>query len=107
MVDLADVIKKSVAAGAGIIAFTADKAQEFVNEMVERGEMTREQGMSVTKEIVERGEATREKISEMIKTEVRRVIDEAHIANKDDLKRIEDKVDRLLLSVEHEQKEKQ
>jgi polyhydroxyalkanoate synthesis regulator phasin len=107
MVDFADVVKKSMAAGIGVLAFTADKAHEFVNDMVERGEMTREQGMSVTKEIVERGEAAREQLREIIKTEVRKVIDEVRIAGKDDLKRVEDKIDRLLLVVEHKEEESQ
>jgi polyhydroxyalkanoate synthesis regulator phasin len=100
MGDLAEIMKKSMAAGIGIIAFTANKAQEFVDDMVERGELTREQGTSIIKEIAQQGEETRKQLSEMMRAEVRKVVDEANIASKDDLKRLEDKIDYLILTMQ-------
>jgi polyhydroxyalkanoate synthesis regulator phasin len=103
MGDLAEIMKKSMAAGIGIIAFTANKAQELVDDMVERGELTREQGTSVIKEIAQQGEETRKQLSEMMRAEVRKVVDEANIASKDDIKRLEDKIDCLIMAMQPEE----
>lgn len=96
MTDIADLFRKGMLAGIGAISLTTDKAQEIVNELVERGEMTREQGTSMTSELLKRGEETRNQFREMIKSELRKALDEASIPSKDDLKRLEAKIDILL-----------
>lgn len=103
MAELSDIIRKSLSLSIGIVAFTAEKAEEIVDDLVEKGEITREQGLSMMRDIVKRGEETRKEFRRMVKAEVKKALDEADIPSKSDIKNIEAKLDRLLLmQAQHE-----
>lgn len=97
MTDVMDMFRRTWLFGLGAIAFTTDKAQEFVNELIERGEVSRDQGQSMVNELVKRGNEAREELREMIKSQVKEAIDEVGIPSKSDIQRLEDKIDRLIL----------
>ena len=48
---LTDGIKKFFLAGVGAVATTVEKSQEIVGELVEKGELTVEQGKSLNEEL--------------------------------------------------------
>ena len=48
-------IKKSLLAGLGALDFSVEKAREAVDGLVERGELTADQGKKVVEELIERG----------------------------------------------------
>ncbi|MCD6405033.1 MAG: hypothetical protein J7M19_04345 [Planctomycetes bacterium] len=50
-----DALKKSLLASLGAIDFSIEKAREAVDKLVERGEMTSDQGRKLIDELVERG----------------------------------------------------
>ncbi len=51
MENLTDGLKKILLAGVGAVALTAEKASEILDEMVEKGEITVEQGKALNKEL--------------------------------------------------------
>lgn len=51
MESFSDGLKKVLFAGVGAVAITVDKAGELLDEMVERGESTLEQGKAINKEL--------------------------------------------------------
>ena len=51
MEKLSDNIKKVILAGIGAAATTAEKSKELLDEMVEKGELTVEQGKVLTEEL--------------------------------------------------------
>jgi len=92
-----DLLRRSLLLGIGAISLTAERTQELVNDLVERGEITREQGAAMARELMKRGTEARKQLREMVKAEVRKAIDEADLPSKTDLKRVEAKIDRLIL----------
>lgn len=46
-----DNIKKLLLAGIGVVATTAEKSKEMLDEMVEKGELTVEQGKALNEEL--------------------------------------------------------
>ena len=56
-------LKKTLLASLGVIAFTHDKLRKVIDELVARGELTREQGRTLFETLVSRGEEEREEIS--------------------------------------------
>jgi len=90
-----DLLRKSLLFGVGAVSLTAERAQEIVNDLVERGEITREQGRSMVQDMIRRGTETRKQIRDMVKAEVKKAIDEADLPSKSDIKRLEDKIDKL------------
>lgn len=51
MDNLTDGLKKILLAGVGAVALTAEKATEILEEMVEKGEITVEQGKALNQEL--------------------------------------------------------
>ena len=51
MDNLTDGLKKILLAGVGAVALTTEKAGEILNEMVEKGEITVEQGKALNQEL--------------------------------------------------------
>lgn len=97
MTNITDLIRRSFLLGLGAISLTADKVQEWTDELVERGEMTRDQATSMVDELTRRGQETRRDLQDMIKDQVRESIKELNLPTKTDLHRLEDKLDRLML----------
>ena len=51
MDNITDGLKKLLLAGVGAVALTTEKAGELLNEMVEKGEITVEQGKALNQEL--------------------------------------------------------
>lgn len=51
MEKFSDNIKKVILAGIGAVAVTAEKSKDLLNEMVEKGELTVEQGKVLNEEL--------------------------------------------------------
>ena len=48
---LTDGVKKVILAGVGAMATTAEKSQEIVKDLIEKGELTVEQGKALNEEL--------------------------------------------------------
>lgn len=49
--DLMDGVRKAFLAGVGAVAYGAEKSQEFVEDLIEKGEITVEQGKELNAEL--------------------------------------------------------
>ncbi len=61
-----DVLKKTLLASLGAIAFNKDRLKSFIDDLVARGELSREQGKRVFDDLVRRGQEESEEISDRI-----------------------------------------
>jgi len=57
---ITDGVKKLLLAGVGAVALTAEKADEIVDALVEKGEITVEQGKELNKELKRKFEEKKE-----------------------------------------------
>lgn len=64
MDNLTDGLKKILLAGVGAVALTTEKAGEILTEMVEKGEITVEQGKALNQELKRTVKENTEKKSE-------------------------------------------
>lgn len=51
VVDPVDILRKTFLAGVGAVATGAEKSQEFVNDLVRKGQLTVEQGKTLNEEL--------------------------------------------------------
>ena len=61
-----DVLKKTLLASLGAIAFNKDRLKSLIDDLVARGELSREQGKRVFDDLVRRGQEESEEISDRI-----------------------------------------
>ena len=81
--------------GIGAVAITEEKVREVVNELVEKGEMNKEEGKTLVHEILTEKTKQMQELEEKISGDVQNAIGKSKIASKDDVSRLEDKITEL------------
>ena len=81
--------------GIGAVAITEEKVREVVNELVEKGEMNKEEGKTLVHEILTEKTKQMQELEEKISGDVQNAIGRSKIALKDDVSRLEDKITEL------------
>ncbi|WP_049476216.1 phasin family protein [Streptococcus constellatus] len=83
-----DELKKVLLAGIGLTSMTYDKASEFVKELIAKGRLTVDEGKQLQSEL-------KRKAKEQTAENQVEHIDNVY-ATKQDIERLEDKLDQLL-----------
>ncbi|WJH36078.1 polyhydroxyalkanoate synthesis regulator [Paenibacillus aurantius] len=86
---MSDILKKAIALGLGITAASRDKVQQFVDELVVKGELGQSESRDVVNRLIARGEEHRSEIKRMVQEQVRKVLADLDVATKQDLEDLE------------------
>jgi len=92
-----DLLKKIFLAGIGSLALTYDKAKDLVEDMVERGKITVEQGKKLNEElkrVVEDNKSNAQNISE-VENNIKNYINSLNLATKEDLETLSNRIEKL------------
>ena len=87
-----DFLRKTVLAGLGLFDMTKEKADEFVKELIKRGEIAESEGKEYAEEIMKKAKNFEEELSEKIEN----ILKEKKYAKDDKVERIEKKLDEIL-----------
>ena len=85
-------LKKVLLAGIGLTAMTVGKADSFVKELVEKGRLTVEEGKELEQELKRQSKEEAQEFLNKLDAKKSSV----EYATKDDVKRLEEKLDALL-----------
>jgi polyhydroxyalkanoate synthesis regulator phasin len=91
-----ETLDKIFLAGLGAMSLTKEKAEEIFEEYVEKGKLKREQKSGFVKEILDTAAKSRSDLEKIISEQLQKVLAQMPLATKNDLKRIEEKLDQLL-----------
>ena len=94
---MAGLIEKSLLAGLGVMVLTRDKVKEFVDKLVEEGEVKPEEAPSIVDKLVERGEAEREELRKLVRQELDKT---RFVVSRKDVEALSQKIDDLAAKVE-------
>ena len=86
--------------GIGVLSITEEKIKQVVNELVEKGEMNKEEGKTLVHEILSEKKKQIQDFDEKISWGVQNAISKSNIALKDDVSRLEDKIAELEKTVQ-------
>lgn len=86
--------------GIGVISITEEKVKQVVNELVEKGEMSTEEGKTLVRELLTEKKKQLHDFDEKISEDVQNAIGKSKIALKDDVSRLEDKITELEKTVQ-------
>jgi len=81
--------------GIGVLSITEEKIKQVVDELVEKGEVSKEEGKTLVHELMTEKTKQMREFEEKISGDVQNVIDRSKVASKDDLLRLEDKIAEL------------
>jgi len=91
MATMFDIIRKAMLAGFGV----QEKVNEFVREMVEKGELSSSQGAKLVKEWSSKAEKSGEEINKTVSDMVKTAVGKLNVATTEDLDKLARKVQAL------------
>ncbi len=91
-----DLLRKFFALGFGAMVITKEAAEKLVAELVKKGEVGQEEARDLVNDLLERGKKGQEEMQKVIRQETARMLGELNLPSRDDLLRLEEKLDRLL-----------
>lgn len=66
-------LEKTLYFGLGLISYSAEKVEGFVNELVKKGEVASEDAKNLVNELIEKGENQKEAIRKFVQEEVTKI----------------------------------
>jgi len=89
------MFERSVLAGIGFLSMTHEKAQKIVDELIQRGEVQKDEAKDWVERLVQRGDEERQSLRKLIHDEVKSSLDELGLATKQDLQDLASKIETL------------
>lgn len=87
-----DLIRKAISLGLGVTAVSREKIQQFVDELVVKGELGQNESKDLVNSLISKGQEQQNEIMRMVREQVRRVLSELDVATKQDLQELEAKL---------------
>ncbi|MBI5102348.1 MAG: phasin family protein [Nitrospirae bacterium] len=91
-----DVFRNAMLAGLGM----QEKVKEFVDELVKKGELSESQGAKLVKEWSEKAEKNTEDLSKSLNDAVGSALDKIRLSTKEDIDKLNAKIDALVERME-------
>jgi polyhydroxyalkanoate synthesis regulator phasin len=95
MLVMIDLFKKGLALGLGIAVTSKEQVEKLVDELVKKGELSREESKDMIQQLMQRGEEEKTELKQLIREQLRQMMDALHVATKDDIIRLEQRIENL------------
>ena len=94
-----DFIKKTMLTGIGIAMKTKDELEEWVKEIVKKGEMSEKEGKNFLDDLKEKSEKAQKDFEEKIESKFKDLLKKADIATRDDVNDLKNEIEELKKTV--------
>lgn len=92
---LLEVVRKVLLAGIGAVALAQDEMEDFVNRLIERGEIAEKDGRKLIRDLTERREKETARAEQELDDRVGRLVNRLGIPSKSDIDALSDKIAAL------------
>ncbi len=99
---MSDIIKKAYLAGLGAVSITREKLENFTEDLVKRGEVSREEKAGLLSDLVKAAEKRKDELEKFIQKEVQKVLKTLKIPTREEVDALQEKVEQLLKRQENE-----
>ncbi len=90
-----DILRKTFLFGVGLTSLTKEKAEEFIDELIKRGEVESKDKAKAVDNIIQRAKEEEKKFNEKVNQTVQNVINNMGITTKKDIENLESKIKEL------------
>ncbi|MFQ5823146.1 MAG: phasin family protein [bacterium] len=94
------ILKKTMLASLGIYSLTKEKAQDIMNDLVKRGELSEDEGPKFVKAIMDRADEEVTHLKKLVEKQVNQTISKIKPSYEEEFKKLHQKIDRLTKEVE-------
>ena len=95
-----ETLDKMMLAGLGAISMTRERAEKIFDEYVSRGKIEKENKTGFVKAVMDAADKNRDELEKLIAKQVRETVEHLNLPTRDDLQRLEQKIDQLSSSKE-------
>jgi poly(hydroxyalkanoate) granule-associated protein len=95
-----DAARKVLLAAIGAVALAQEEIEDFVNKLVDRGEIAEKDGKKLVRELMERRKKEAEKAEEELSKSVESVLDRMNVPSKADIDALSEKITALTKKIE-------
>lgn len=100
-----ETIKRTFFTGLGVYSVTKDKVDSLVSELIEKGNVTEEEGRKLSVEMLKAVERSKTEIDKMIDNRISRAIEKMDLARNSDLERINENIEILKRKIDSQSSE--
>lgn len=97
---LLEAARKVLLAGIGAVALAQDEIEDFVDKLVERGEIAEKDGRKLVREVMDRRKKDAEKAEDEVSKRVEEILDRMSVPSKADIDALGEKINHLSKKVE-------
>ena len=91
-----ETLDRMMLAGLGAISMTRERADKIFDDYVSKGKLERENRTGFTKALMDAAEKNRSELENLVAKQIRETLETLNLPTREDLKRLEQKVDELL-----------
>jgi poly(hydroxyalkanoate) granule-associated protein len=95
-----DAARKVLLAGIGVVALAQDEVEDFVNKLVERGEIAEKDGKKLVREVMDRRKKDAEKAEDEVGKRVEEILARMSVPSKADIDALGEKIAALTKKVD-------
>ncbi|PID85872.1 MAG: hypothetical protein CSB13_05785 [Chloroflexi bacterium] len=101
---LLDTVRRVLMAGVGVVVLAQEEVEEFVNKLIERGEIAEKDGRKLINDVFEnrkqQAQETKQATQEEIDKRLERILDRLNVPTRGDIDMLNAKVTELTEKVE-------
>ncbi|GAA0489315.1 ATP synthase subunit B [Salinibacillus aidingensis] len=90
-----DTVKKGLSLGIGLALTSKEHAEKVLDDLVKKGELTKQESKEFFNEIRERGEESQEELDGKIHEKLNKVLNDLNVATKEDLSDLEKRLEQI------------
>ena len=90
-----DFLRKAFNLGLGLVTVTKEKAEEVVNELIKKGEVSQEEGKKLVSELLEKGEKSREELEAQIEKITKGAVERLDLPTRKELNELKSEIEQL------------
>ena len=99
---MSDTLHKSFSFGVGAFALTKEKIEQVVQELIEKGEVSREESPKLIKNLIARAEEEKQALDSRIEAAQERALHRLGVITRKDFEKLDRKLDELLAKTRKE-----
>ena len=95
-----DFLKRTIWIGAGLVAMTAEKIEETVKEIVNRGHMSEKEGKELVDDLIEKSKKAKRDLGERIENAVQETLQRLKIPSRREVDELKSRIEQLEKALE-------
>ncbi|MBD3271252.1 MAG: hypothetical protein GF384_01780 [Elusimicrobia bacterium] len=101
--NIKELINKAGVLGLGAASMGKDTVDQLLKEINEKGELTKKQVNDLVQQILKKGKQNQASLRSFIRSELDKLLTEANIATKKDLKKLESQINKIEKKIQNKQ----